>query len=291
MNTGCATLAVVNFRPIKGDRARNAARLIEYTEAAAKQGAQMILFPELALCGRTSEQQRQAAQPVPGEVSRRMAETACQLGVFVIFGMPTVRDGHFYNSLLACDPQGSVQVYDKLHLTEEDRRWATPGDRLPPLIDTPYGRFVLAAGEETIYFPEICRYGKAMGANLLLCAAAWTQTDMAGAWQKILGRIVGCNTLPVAVAALAGEGYLGGSQILSPGEPIEQAHLLAGTALDAPDRAWPALHLFALDWNTDRLMPHYPYYEHNFKVGTPDWRPDLYQKMTEEVIHGKEGFS
>ena len=45
------TVAVVNFRVDAADKASNLSRMCGFTEAAAKRGADLILFPEMCLYG------------------------------------------------------------------------------------------------------------------------------------------------------------------------------------------------------------------------------------------------
>lgn len=281
----CATVAVVNFRAIPGDCARNLQRIKEYTEAAARRGAQIILFPELALSGADDvAYAAAAAEPVPGPAGQAVARTAQRLDVYVAFGMAVQRDGKRYNSIVLCGPEGILGMYDKLHLTARDATWASPGEALPLIADTRFGRVLVATAYDAIYFPEVCRYGKAKGVSLMLSAAALTNEGMAGAWQMILERQVGLNTLHLATANLAGGGGFGGSQILSPGEPIEQARIAAGYRLDSYEGRRPGFYCAVIDMMADALMPHYPYFEHNYKVGTPDWRPDVYEAAIAELM-------
>lgn len=287
MSEMCATVAVVNFRAIPGGCARNLQRIKEYAEAAARRGAQIILFPELALSGADDvAYAAAAAEPVPGPASQAVARTAQRLDVYVAFGMAVQRGGKRHNSIVLCGPEGILGVYDKLHLTERDTEWAAPGEALPLLADTRFGRVLVATAYDAVYFPEVCRYGKAKGASLMLNAAALADKSMAGAWQMILERQAGLNTLHLAIANLAGGGGFGGSQILSPGEPIEQARLAAGYRLDDDDGWLSGLYCAAIDMMADVLMPHYPYFEHNYKVGTPDWRPDVYEAAITELMEG-----
>ena len=44
-------LAAVNLRAVWGDKAQNLRRILDYTVAAARRGADIITFPELALTG------------------------------------------------------------------------------------------------------------------------------------------------------------------------------------------------------------------------------------------------
>ncbi|UWP59387.1 carbon-nitrogen hydrolase family protein [Ruminococcus gauvreauii] len=287
------TLAVVNFRSIAGDSRRNLSRIIEYTETAVTQGAKLIIFPELALTGYSSDGglQSELAETLPGRSVSEVAELTRKLGVYVVFGMPVRRDNVIYNSLVICGPCGIEAVYDKLHLTAGDAGWAAQGESLPPVIETPYGKVMAATGYDLLYFPEVVRYAKARGVKLLISASALEDKGMGAAWQKILGRHVGLNTLHIATANLTGKVKTrtlpGGSHILSPAEPIEQTYIAAGYTLDDPAAQIPGVHLAAIDLTADTLMPHYPYFEHNYKVGTPDWRPDVYKRMTEEILARK----
>lgn len=292
MNSSCMTVAAVNFHPIAGDVQRNLKRIMEYTEAAVSRGAQTVLFPELALTGhggkKNDEMQKCLAETIPGTSSCAVADLSSRLGIHVVFGMPVRKADKIYNSLVICGPQGILDIYDKLHLTAADSGWAAEGERLPPLFDTSCGKMMAVTGFDLIYYPEVCRYGKAKGAKMLIGASALEDNGMGEAWQKILERNVGLNTLPVALSSLAGEyggrHFAGGTQILMPAEPIEQIYVSAGYPFDHPSGFKPGLYMTVIDMTADILMPHYPYFEHNYKVGTPDWRPDVYEKMTADIL-------
>ena len=55
MNTNRAkdimNIAVMNFKVWTGDKETNLAHIEEYTVAAAKRGADLVLFPEMCLMG------------------------------------------------------------------------------------------------------------------------------------------------------------------------------------------------------------------------------------------------
>jgi predicted amidohydrolase len=77
-------------------------------------------------------------------------------------------EGMYYNTVLLIDPEGIYGVYRKLHLTERDRIWATPGDHGLPVFDTPVGRIGLATGYDVL-FPETVRVLAGKGTDLV-CA-------------------------------------------------------------------------------------------------------------------------
>jgi NAD+ synthase (glutamine-hydrolysing) len=49
--TGCVKIALGQINPIVGDFAGNSAKIIDYARRARSQGAGLILFPELSVCG------------------------------------------------------------------------------------------------------------------------------------------------------------------------------------------------------------------------------------------------
>lgn len=290
----CLQVSVVNFAAAWGNLEHNLNRMLETIRAAARQGSRLVLFPEMALTGYGYIQQEGEpmqhclAQPVPGPAANTVAKLARDLGAYVVFGMPRRQGQAVYSSIIFCGPQGPPQYYDKLHLTREEALWATPGGALPPVIETHFGPVMALPGHEVLYFPEMVRYAKAKGVRLLLNSAALHEAGMEDAYNTLLRRHVGLNTLPIATAGLTGRDpahrYLGGSHILLPAEPIEQARVAAGLPPGRPGARAEALHTAVVDMEAACNMPHYPYFEHNPRVGTPDWRPALYLRMTEEVL-------
>lgn len=281
MMRACVKVSVVNFL---GDSGGNLARLLDYVRAGARQGSRILLFPEWALAGADPAKPASCAEPVPGPSSEAVAGLTRELGVYAAFGMPVREGDRVYSSVVVCGPEGLLGRYDKLHLSPAEAGWADPGQALPPCFKTPYGRVGVLSAEDCLYYFEGLRYLKARGAALILNAAALREPAMCAAYQKILTRRVGLNTIHIATANLADAGFTGGSHILSPAEPIEQAQVVCGCPLDGARAAVPGLFSAVLDLTAGQTMPHYPYFEFNQRVGSPDWRPDLYRELYEETL-------
>ena len=66
------TLAVVNFFPQRGEVEKNAARIGGYIRAAGRRGADLVLFPELALTGYCDEKDTPLAE-------KMQVKNACSL--------------------------------------------------------------------------------------------------------------------------------------------------------------------------------------------------------------------
>ena len=131
---------------------------------------------------------------VPGPETDALVELANELQISLVLGvaervnegagmdggtdggkltsLPSLPLLHFryYNTVLLIDPEGIYGTYRKLHLTQQDRQWASPGDLGLPTFDTPVGRIGLATGYDVL-FPETLRILAGKGADLV-CAPA-----------------------------------------------------------------------------------------------------------------------
>ena len=91
-----------------------------FTTEAAKQGNNIIIFPELALSGyecsedisaenKSCQMHRELAEPIPGPSTTEMAQLAKDLDVYIIFGLPeqdrTNSDRRYISSVVIA-PEG-----------------------------------------------------------------------------------------------------------------------------------------------------------------------------------------
>ncbi|HWY17431.1 MAG TPA: NAD+ synthase [Solirubrobacteraceae bacterium] len=124
-------LALCQINATVGDIAGNAQRISDGLRAAHAAGAELVLFPELALTGYPPEDLLLRehfladARAVLEELAREVT------GTTAIVGFPELADGLLYNAA-AVLADGDVQsVYRKLHLPNygvfDERRYFTPG--------------------------------------------------------------------------------------------------------------------------------------------------------------------
>lgn len=111
--------------------------LLEDTISRLNQAA--VFHPDIACLPEVFP--RRAAEPVPGPVTRRLAEWARAHSSYVLFGMKTADHGAIYNSAVLIDRKGQiVGQYNKMHPTEEElKEGATPGGTEPPVFETDFG--------------------------------------------------------------------------------------------------------------------------------------------------------
>ena len=300
-------VAVVNFRQIWGNKESNLERICGYIRSAAKAGADLIVFPEMALNGYDDEDgvehsqkmQIQEAETVPGPSSLAVAEFTKKYGVYAVFGMAEREEEGsevVYNSAVACGPEGVIGTYRKIHPALAEQRWCTRGED-PFAFDTPWGPVGVGICYDSYNFHELVRYYAASGCRLYLNPTAigpsgrhdWRDYYMFGLKQAVnsceifvaSSNLTGNNMVDedeggsLGNIADVGPGFGGGSVILGPGL-YDKLHVYAGD-VDMREEGY-AMAAIDLTLATRR----------NFKVdpvkGCPDYRPDIYKKLNEKLL-------
>lgn len=116
MTTTTFTLALAQLNPTVGDLAGNAARMLAFARDAAEQGAELVLFPEMALVGYPPEDLVlvHAFRERAMQEARGLAEATKALSCDLIFGCVWEEGGLIYNaSLLASG--GTLSVLRTKH--------------------------------------------------------------------------------------------------------------------------------------------------------------------------------
>ncbi len=229
--------AVVQVRS-GGDKAANLARLAGAVAAAADQGAELVVAPEVAMhgYGRPGTDLAAVAEPLDGPFVAELAHLAHAHRLTVVAGMFEARghDERVHNTVVAVGPGGLVARYRKLHLydalgwCESDR--VAPGD---PADGVPvFDAGDLVVGLVTCYdlrFPEVARLAAAAGATALAVPAAWVAgPGKAAQWEVLLRARAIENTLYVLAAGQPAPSYTGRSMVVGPAGAVV-ARLGAGT--------------------------------------------------------------
>ncbi|MCD6417160.1 NAD+ synthase [bacterium] len=142
---------------IVGDFEGNIDKIVEYAQRAASLGADIVLFPELAICGYPPEDLLlqigflNESGAAIDEIARRTA----RLPTIVIVGFPE-HDDDTYNSAAIIYNGRIWDTYRKIFLPNygvfDERRYFSPGERIP-VYDTPLLRFGVNICED-IWQPE-----------------------------------------------------------------------------------------------------------------------------------------
>ncbi|MEY9906655.1 putative amidohydrolase [Catenulispora sp. MAP12-49] len=133
--------ATVQFEPRPGAKEYNLARVEHFARAAAADGVQLVVFPEMCLLGywhltkRDAAYLHEAAEPDDGPAVARISALAAELGLGIGFGLLTERDGWLFNAYAVCLPDGTVHIHRKLHAFEHEA--ISSGGRYT-VFDTPW---------------------------------------------------------------------------------------------------------------------------------------------------------
>ena len=119
-------IALAQFNPTVGDLAGNATRMLEFARRAAERGAEVVVFPELALCGyppRDLLEKPSFVDRAEAELAR-LAEGAAHLGPALIVGTISRASAstgkHLYNSAVVLDRGDLVFEQHKMLLPTYD---------------------------------------------------------------------------------------------------------------------------------------------------------------------------
>ena len=179
-------VACANFAGVAGDPSAAVDRLVDAMGDAAARGADLVVFPELAIntwgtCEECAAHHApcpwhiERAEPADGPASQRIAAAAAALDLHVIYGFEELaalpksdERAVIHNSANLIGPDGLIGTYRKLHLgvpLETDR--FTAGDALP-VFDTALGPIGISICYDFYNNPELARVLCLKGARLLV---------------------------------------------------------------------------------------------------------------------------
>lgn len=270
--TGVARVVCEQLAPRVGDLAHNGELVRDAVRRALADRADILVLPELATSGYVfadAEEARRTAigadDPFFGELRAMLEGTR----TVVVLGFCEAADGGvLHNSAAVLDAGGVRAVYRKTHLWDRETLFFTPGDHLPPVVDTPHGRIGVLICYD-LEFPEMPRGLALAGADLIAVPTNWPLTEdgppgerpaeiiQAQAAARANGLFIACAD---RTGTERGQKWTGGTAV------INQYGWITATAAAPEHRA--ATDLFARLSRDKSVSPH------NDLLG--DRRPDLY---------------
>lgn len=289
------TVAVVNFKVAAGNKELNLSRIKGFSIAAAKRGADLVLFPELCLMGYdyfvnediSLNDKIQATETIQGPSCKVLSQVAKEYGIYIVFGASEKKDScdTLYNSAIAIGPDGVIGSYQKIHPFDSENNYFTKGET-PFMFDTPWGPISIGICYDTYQFPELMRYYVSKGSRLYLNpTAVIEEIPKEGSRQAFINYYaptleygVLCNTIFIASANLTGYDdtnyFGGGSAVIGPKiTPFFETDMTyyAGDKNNVQE----AVSIATIDLSLAgrRLM------DDTGAAGEPDYRPELYRKF------------
>ncbi len=287
------TLSVVNFKVKARDIEANLKRITGFAAAAARQGSELVVFPELALSGYDvfvsdsagPKEKEEVAYAADDKVMAALSDTAKKHGIAIVVGMPGAEEGAFYNEAVYIGEKGEVSRYRKIHLFGEENRFFTRGSD-PVMVSTKWGNIGLSICYDTYQFPELLRIYAAAGCRLVINPTAMVEevgingsrASFEHYYIKSLEYAAFCNGIYIASANLTGydeTNYFGGASgifgpKITPYCEVD-SHIYAG----GPDNTQEGLVTETIDLSlADRRI-----FIKNEITGESDYRPELYKTL------------
>jgi 5-aminopentanamidase len=147
-------------------------------DKAARAGAQLVVFPECALCGYMFRSRAEAlpfGATVPGPDTERIGALCRKHKLLIIFGLLEKDGDRLYNCAALLGPKGLIGRFRKLHLPYLGvDRFLDPGNEPVRVFATSCGNIGLLICYD-INFPEAARSLVLQGADMLILPTNWPQ--------------------------------------------------------------------------------------------------------------------
>ncbi|MCQ9468823.1 carbon-nitrogen hydrolase family protein [Pseudomonas alliivorans] len=169
-------VALYQCEPMPLDVSGNLTRLEHQAQAAAAQGAQVLVCPEMFLTGYNigARACAELAQAQDGPAAQRIAEIARQYAIAILYGYPERSvEQRIYNAVQLIDSRGERSSnYRKTHLFSElDKSMFSAGEDLGPVVGLNGWRLGMLICYD-VEFPENTRRLALAGAELILVPTA-----------------------------------------------------------------------------------------------------------------------
>ena len=216
-------LGIAQINCMLGDLAGNVAKVLRYAEQARQQGAQLLLVPELALCGYPPEDLL-LRDGFYRACAHALAELAGKIsGIAVVVGHPHEQDGKRYNAASLLREGAIAATYLKHDLPNyavfDEKRYFDCGSE-PCTFELGGTRFALNICAD-IWEPDAARLARDAGAQVLLVlnASPYAMRKQESRYQVVRERIAETGMAVVYANLVGGQDELvfdGGSFAMDP---------------------------------------------------------------------------
>ncbi len=274
-------IGIVEFRPHTGNKDNNISKGLEIIEQAARQGVDILTFPELWTTGYLAGSKLgELAEKIPGPTTRLLTSASSKHGIFLVGGsIPEVAGRKLYDTLFVADRTGKIiGKHRKAHLWEDyENEYFTPGQECT-VVNTEFGRLgfgICYDGD----FQEYARVLAIKGARVFFNPSGYPSPGeedwrifyschaRQNGFYVVCSNLVGHESGSLASSFYPeGVDFFGQSRIIDPfGKTVVQSN---------PKRRDTALYVAELDLDLVRKARSDPYFNLNYR------RPELYKSLT-----------
>ena len=164
-------IAAVQTDPKLMQVKENLENMVKATREAARNKANLIVFPECSLTGYVFSSREEAlpyAETIPGPSTEELLSVCRELDVYVVFGLLEKEGDRLFNALSFVGPKGFAASYRKNHLPFLGiDRFVDKGDRPFQVHSTTIGNIGLHICYDVL-FPESARIMALLGADIVV---------------------------------------------------------------------------------------------------------------------------
>ena len=168
-------VAVAQLELSVDNPASNFVKSKEALREAARNGAELVLLPELVNSGyafRSREQAVDNCWQIDGSEMREWKKLVGELNIVLVAGVGLVAGKKLKNCSVIIDSTGLLGVYTKAHLWGSEPDFFERGENPPLIVQTHLGRIGTVICYD-VEFPEWIRYAMLNGVQLLAIPTNW----------------------------------------------------------------------------------------------------------------------
>jgi N-carbamoylputrescine amidase len=208
-------VACAQFRH-EGDREKSVGKALEWVARAAGDGADLIVFPELAFDFFFPQVRADASyfdlgEPIPGPTTETFQAAAAKHGIVTVINVfERAAPGRYYDASPVIDADGTLLGVSRMHhIAEEpgynEKFYYWPGDGGWPVYETKAGRLGVAICYDR-HYPEHFRALALGGAEVVVVPTATSMSEQAfrDVWEIEVQAAAVANQIFIAVTNRAG---------------------------------------------------------------------------------------
>lgn len=180
--------------PVTADKQQNITTACEKIRAAAAQGIDLAILPEMFCCPYSNDCFRAYGEPTGGPAQTALSALAADLGIYLVGGsLPELDGDNVYNTSFVYDRQGKqIARHRKVHLFDIDvaggQRFMesdtlSPGNQITT-FETEFGTMGLCVCFD-LRFEELARCMCLRGAKAIFVPAAFNMTTGPAHWELL----------------------------------------------------------------------------------------------------------
>lgn len=169
---GKLCVAVVQMDCVRYEKEINFQKAIEWIDEAVKQGAQLVLLPELFTTGYlTQPKDLELAETIPGPTTERLLSICREKGIYLGGCILERARTRVYDTAFFMGPEGYIGKYRKVHLWKGESARFTRGNLIQPFATSISCVGLLICHD--VRFPEAVRTLTIQGAQVVLFPSAF----------------------------------------------------------------------------------------------------------------------